>query len=112
MKGLKMLPDISMIDPLSIAPVQVGPGCLRRDLLAPDGVRVWMVHIASGAQWPHVDHHDAEGEIIFVLEGELLEGEHRIRAGTYVVFGPHSSHRPRSETGATLLGFNLLGERA
>jgi quercetin dioxygenase-like cupin family protein len=102
-----MLPDLSMINPMTIAAVTVGPGCTRRDLTAPAGVRVWMVHIEAGAQWPHVDAHDSGGEVLFVLDGELIEGEHRLSAGTYVVLGPNSHHRPRSETGVTLLGFNL-----
>jgi len=63
-----MLPDLSMINPKSIALIMLGPGCTR---------------------------------------GELIEGEHRLGAGTYVVFGPNSDHWPRSETGVTLPGFNL-----
>jgi quercetin dioxygenase-like cupin family protein len=106
-----MLSEISLVDPFTVAPVQVGPGCLRRDLTAPHGVRVWTVEIAPGAQWPHIDHHDVHGEVVYVLDGELIEGDRRIGAGTYVVFGPNSCHQPRSETGAMLLGFNLVQER-
>jgi hypothetical protein len=37
----------------------------------------------------------------------LIEGDLRFGAGTYVFFKPGSSHRPRSEKGVRLFGFNL-----
>jgi len=86
--------------------IEVGPGCLRRDLPGPPGVRVWMVELAPGSRWPRVDRHDT-GEVYFVLEGEVIEGEARHPAGTQVCFAPGSRHRPRSETGARLFGFHL-----
>ncbi len=107
-----MLPAISVLDPKTVAATPVGPGCTRRDLIAPDGLRVWVVDIAAGAQWPHVDVHDAAGEVVYVVDGELIEGDRRICAGAYVVFGPGSRHQPRSDTGATLLGFNLTSQGA
>ena len=94
------------IDDLS--PVAVGPGCWRRDLPPSPGARVWSVDIEPGASWPHVDVHDHLGEFILVVAGELIEGEQRFGPGTYVQFGPDSCHRPRSEQGARLFGFNLL----
>ncbi len=106
-----MLPDMSVLDPEAVAPTIIGPGCTRRDFIAPDGVRVWIVDIEAGAQWPHVDVHDATGEVVFVLDGELIEGERSIEAGSYIVFGPASRHQPRSETGVRLFGFNLLPQR-
>lgn len=106
-----MLHDITTIDPQTVSPIMVGPGCIRRDLIAPDGVRVWLVEMTPGAQWPHVDVHDEAGEVAFIVEGELIEDDRRLCAGTYVVFGPHSQHQPRTEIGAKLLGFNLLREQ-
>jgi hypothetical protein len=88
--------------------VTVGPGCTRRDLQSNSGVRVWIVDIAPGAQWPHVDHHGALGEEVFVVSGEMIEGDRRYGAGQHLSYGPHSSHRPRSEIGVRLFGFNLL----
>lgn len=85
--------------------VHVGPGCLRRDLPSVAGVRTWIVEMAPGSRWPHVDHHDT-GEAYYVLEGEVIEGEARIGAGHYVRFAPGSSHRPHTETGVRLLGVN------
>lgn len=84
----------------------VGEGCLRRDLPAPPGTRVWLVEMAPHSEWPRVDRHDT-GEAYFVLSGEVIEGDARYPAGTQVVFAPGSRHRPRTESGTRLLGFNL-----
>lgn len=91
-----------------IEPTVVGPGCTRRDLPATDGVRVWVVDIEPGATWPYIDRHDAAGEQMFVLNGELIEGDRVFPAGTYINFHPNSFHQPRSETGVRLLGLNRL----
>jgi hypothetical protein len=91
-----------------VPPVEVGPGCLRRDLPSAPGVRVWAVDLAPGAQWPYVDVHDEAGEEFYVVSGELIEGEERFPAGTYVRFGPGSRHQPRTEQGVRLFGLNLL----
>jgi hypothetical protein len=88
--------------------IEVGAGCLRRALPAVAGVRTWVVDMAPGAQWPHVDHHDT-GESYYVIHGEIIEGDARYGAGTYVAFGPDTRHRPRTETGVRLIGFNLDG---
>jgi hypothetical protein len=89
-----------------VAAVEVGPGCRRRDLPGPGGMRVWVVDIAPGSQWPEVDTHGGGGEAFLVVSGEVIEGEQRFGAGSYVAFAPHSRHRPRSETGVRLFGFN------
>jgi hypothetical protein len=88
--------------------IQVGPGCVRRDLPSRNGTRIWIVDMAAGSQWPYVDTHDANGEDILVVSGELIEGERTIAAGSFVRFAPHSRHRPRTITGVRLFGFNLL----
>lgn len=94
-----------MLDAGAAPTVVVGPGCLRRDLPGVPGVRTWIVEMAPGSRWPHVDQHDA-GEAYYVLEGEVIEGEARIGAGRYVRFEAGSSHRPRTDTGVRLLGIN------
>jgi hypothetical protein len=91
--------------------IEVGPGCLRRDLPGLPGIRAWVVDMAPGSEWPHVDHHQA-GEGFYVISGEVIEGGARYRAGTYVSFAPDSGHRPRTDSGVRLLGFNPLREVA
>ncbi|WP_034158648.1 cupin domain-containing protein [Sphingomonas sp. ERG5] len=90
-----------------VTPVIIGPGCLRRDLPSRVGVRIWVVDMAPGAHWPYVDHHDVQGEDILVVSGELIEDEQRFGPGTFLHFGPDSSHRPQTKTGVRLFGFNL-----
>ena len=90
-----------------VPPVEVGPGCTRRALPSTGDVRVWVVDIAAGHQWPHVDHHDT-GEEFLVVSGELIEEDRRLGPGTYVYFEPGSRHQPRTETGVRLFGFNLV----
>lgn len=85
---------------------EVGPGCTRRDLPAGPGLRMWVVDMAPGAQWPRLDHHET-GESYYVISGEVIEGEARHGAGTYVYFAPDSRHRPHTETGVRLIGVNL-----
>jgi hypothetical protein len=86
--------------------VEVGLGCTRRDLPSNPGVRVWIVDMAPGSRWPSIDHHNT-GEEVYVVSGELIEGDARHGAGTFVSFVPGSQHQPRTESGARLLGLNL-----
>jgi anti-sigma factor ChrR (cupin superfamily) len=91
----------------TVAPIAVGAGCWRRDLPARAGVRLWIVDMAPGAQWPHLDRHDQGGEDVLVLSGELIDGGVRHGPGTYLNFAPHSAHQPRTDTGVRLFGVNL-----
>ena len=91
-----------------VARIEVGEGCWRRDLPSVAGVRAWIVEMAPGSVWPRVDEHP-DGEDVYVLEGEMIEGERRFPAGSYLHFAPGSSHRPRTETGLRLIGWNPKG---
>ena len=103
--------QFDVVDLDAAAEVQVGPGCIRRDLPSRNGVRVWVVDMAPGSEWPRVDVHDETGEDILVVRGELIEGDRTIKPGSFVNFAPHSRHRPRTVTGVRLFGFNLLRQK-
>lgn len=90
------------------ARVEVGPGCYRKDLPSRNGLRLWIVEMDPGAEWPHVDYHANGGEDVFVAKGVLIEGDIRHEAGTFLQFAPHSSHRPRTDVGVQLFGINKL----
>jgi hypothetical protein len=98
---------LDAINPDELEAVEVGPGCFRRDLPAGLGARAWIVDMEPGAQWPHEDVHDEFGEQLFVVRGELIEGDRHFGPGTYLNFRAHSRHRPRTETGVRLFGMNV-----
>ncbi|MEV0298804.1 cupin domain-containing protein [Nocardia sp. NPDC050710] len=102
--------DTAPVMPVSVdamAPAEIGPGVWVRELPGTGAIRPWVVDIAPGAEWPELDVHAGYGEAYFVVEGEVIEGERRYGPGTYVFFEPGSSHRPRSERGARVFGFNF-----
>jgi anti-sigma factor ChrR (cupin superfamily) len=98
-----VIPFSVLVD--DVVGIEVGPGCTIRHLPSTDTVRVWLVDMAPGSQWPLVDHH-LHGEQVYVVSGELIEGDRRYPAGSYLDYPPGSSHQPRTETGVRLFGLN------
>jgi quercetin dioxygenase-like cupin family protein len=90
-----------------VTPHEVAPGITRKTLTESAHVRAWLIEFGPGTTWPAVDHHETE-ERYYVLSGEVIDGGERYPAGTYVTLHAGSSHRPSSEAGATMLGFNLV----
>jgi hypothetical protein len=90
-----------------IPPAEVAAGIMRRTLAHTQYARGWLIDFAPGTQWPAVDVHGTE-ERYYVVAGEVIEGEERYGPGTYVVFAPGSRHRPRTDTGARMLGITIL----
>jgi len=93
-----------------VAPCEVGPGCLRRDLPGAPGVRAWIVDLAPGAEWPYDDVHDTPEQFL-VVSGELIEAGEVYRAGSYLAYAAGTRHRPRTVTGVRLFGVNLSRPR-
>ena len=98
---------ITAVEVDDIAPLEVAAGVMRRTLAHTQYAHGWLIDFAAGTQWPDVDVHATE-ERYYVLTGEVIEGEERYGPGTYVVFAPGSRHRPRTDTGARMLGITIL----
>lgn len=102
-----MAQDIQILQVDEIEPTEVSPGILRRGLPATGHSRGWLYDFAPGAQWPEVDHHEGE-ERYYVVSGEIIDlDERRLGPGSYVVFAPGTTHRPRTENGARILGISI-----
>lgn len=101
------IPMFRAITTDNVVPIAVGPGCFRWDLPSAPGARAWIVELEPGAVWPYEDVHDAGGEQVLVVSGELIEGTHRFGAGTYILYGPHTRHQPRTKIGVRLFGMNV-----
>ncbi|CAM3282650.1 cupin domain-containing protein [Stackebrandtia soli] len=90
-----------------VEPVEVAPGIFRRRLTATDRARAWLIDFGPGTRWPDVDVHESE-ERYFVIDGEIVEGDTRYPAGSYVVLAKGSAHQPGSETGGRMLGITIF----
>jgi uncharacterized cupin superfamily protein len=89
-----------------LLPRQIGPGTSVRTLWGePGGVRALAVDWEPGAQWPGLDVHEPGPEVVYVVDGELIDGDTVLRPGEAAVYPAGSSHSPRSETGCRLLVF-------
>jgi hypothetical protein len=109
-----MTDDITRTGPLKIVtqvdevePAEVVPGIVRRRLTGTEHARGWLIDFAPGTEWPEVDINEAE-ERYFILDGEILEGDERHGPGSYVTFLRGSRHRPRTVTGARMIGISIL----
>lgn len=98
--------DLESLDIDSLPRVEIGPGCYKRSVPGLPGTAAWIMDIEPGCAWPQPDRHDAAGEYILVLEGDLIEGEEVFGPGTYIAYAANSVHQPRTETGVRFFGFN------
>ncbi|MER7418411.1 cupin domain-containing protein [Micromonospora peucetia] len=99
--------DVQVLQVDEVEPVEVVPGIVRRRLPATERARGWMYDFAPGTEWPEVDVHEGE-ERYYVVSGEFIDRGHRLGPGSYVVFAPGNTHRPRTETGARMIGISIL----
>ena len=86
-------------------PFDEAPGVAFRVLKThpPGNGATLLLRFDPGSSYPA--HRHPGGEEYHVLDGELVDGAERYGAGTYVWHPPGSVHRPRSESGATVLVF-------
>jgi len=99
-------PDVSgVVAGRLLAERSLGPGVHVRELWA-DGVkRALEVELASGAQWPGIDHHVPGPEEVYILSGDFDDGANVYRAGTFLHHPAGSSHSPKSVEGCRLFVF-------
>ena len=72
---------------------------LRRD---PDtGASTALVRLEPGARFPA--HNHPAGEEVFVLEGEVVIGSARLKAGDYLYTPPDHKHAAASQDGCVFL---------
>lgn len=103
-----ILGEVEVLCTDEVPRIEVGDGCYRRDLPSAASVRAWIVEMTPGSMWPHVDQHP-DGEDVYVIEGEMVEGNMRFPAGSYLHFAPGSSHQPSTDIGVRLIGWNPKG---
>ena len=72
-------------------------------------VRVLAVDWSPGGQWPGLDVHDGGPEVVYVVSGDLIDGDAILHPGEAAIYPPGSSHSPRSENGCRLLVFYPKG---
>jgi quercetin dioxygenase-like cupin family protein len=72
---------------------------LRRD--PETGGSTALVKLAPGAKFPA--HNHPAGEEVFVLEGDVLIGPDRLRAGDYLYTPPDGKHAASSQGGCVFL---------
>ena len=84
-------------------------GAVHRKAAALDGE----IELVAGAFSSDAMKSRRQGQLLFLdptrVYGswrEMIEGERRFPAGSYLHFAAGSSHRPRTETGVRLIGWN------
>jgi hypothetical protein len=58
--------DLISLNVDELPAIEVGPGCVRRDLPGAPGAHVWVVEMAPDRQWPYLDIHDGPEQFFVV----------------------------------------------
>lgn len=85
-----------------IPPEPVVPGITRRRLPSSGQVLMRVFDLAPGIVWPEVDVHDRD-ELIYVVDGVLVEGDRHYPAGSFLHYQAGSRHQPSTEVGVRIL---------
>ncbi|GAA1698884.1 hypothetical protein GCM10009765_55410 [Fodinicola feengrottensis] len=99
-----MTPQLHAMVIDDVESTEIFPGITRRALPSGGQVPVRVFDMAPGTVWPQVDVHDRD-ELIYIVSGELVEGETRYRAGMYLYYEPGTKHQPATDEGVRLLLF-------
>ena len=70
-----------------------------------NGVRILAVDWPPGGQWPGLDVHQPGPEVVYVVSGDLIDGDAVLSPGDAAVYPAGSSHSPRSDSGCRLIVF-------
>ncbi|MCD0442569.1 hypothetical protein LO763_02885 [Glycomyces sp. A-F 0318] len=102
-----ILDDLRAVQVDAVKPVEVAPGVIRRRLPGTGRADGWLYDLVPGVAWPEAALHPGEERCYYVLFGELIDRDRRLGPGSYLVLGPGSPYRPRTETGARVLGVSI-----
>lgn len=99
--------DIQAVQVDAVKPVEVAPGVIRRHLPGAGRSTGWLYDLVPGIEWPESDLHRGEGRCYYVLFGEITTADRQLGPGSYLVIAPDDPFRPRTATGARLLGVSI-----
>ncbi|RRR99828.1 anti-sigma factor [Glycomyces terrestris] len=96
--------DIQAVQVDAVKPVEVAPGVIRRRLPGPGRADGWLYDLVPGIEWPESDLHEGLARSYYVLFGEITDEHRELGPGSYLVLAPGDPFRPRTTTGARLIG--------
>jgi hypothetical protein len=99
--------DIQAVQVDAVKPVEVAPGVIRRDLPGAGSSTGWLYDLVPGIEWPESDLHEGQGRCYYVLFGEITTADRQLGPGSYIVIDAADLFRPRTATGARLLGVGI-----
>ncbi|MFB9658315.1 anti-sigma factor [Glycomyces mayteni] len=101
--------DIQSVQVDAVKPVEVAPGVIRRHLPGAGPSDGWLYDLVPGIEWPESDLHPGLARTYYILFGEITFNDRHLGPGAYLVLTPGDPFRPRTTTGARLLGITLPG---
>jgi quercetin dioxygenase-like cupin family protein len=99
--GMEVAPRLRSLRIDDVPPVEIAPGCTRRGLPSSGQVMVRVIDMAPGTRWPVIDRHDRD-ELIYIVSGEVIEGDQRYGAGSYLYYQPGTQHQPFTKVGVRM----------